>query len=105
MNQRVRIDVVETVACRNVGSRVGEDGGEIGILAVEVNEISAEMALLQQETGSRKVVDPWSRLLRPGFIAIEPLSKRPKRQPWSFSDQRLMRSEEHTSELQSLRHL
>ena len=61
VDQRVGIDVVEAVACRNVGRLVVEDRGQVRIFAVEVKQVRAEVALLQQEAGARQVIDPRCR--------------------------------------------
>ena len=67
-----------------------EDGREIGIFAVEIDKVGAEVPLLEHVAGPGEVVDPWCSLFRPRFIAIEPLAKRPERQSRSLPDQWLM---------------
>jgi len=60
VNQAVGVDVVETIPCGDIRRLIREDRGEIRILAIEVDQIRAEVTLLQQIAGARKVVNPRS---------------------------------------------
>ena len=84
VDQRVGIDVVEAVAGRNIGRAVLEDRREVRVFAVEVEQVGAEVALLQQIAGAREVVDPRAGLLGPGLVAVEPLAERPERHARGF---------------------
>ena len=76
VDQCVGIDVIESVAGRNIGRLSLEDGGQVGVFAVEVDQVGAEVALLEHVAGARQVIDPWRGLVCPGFVAIEPLAER-----------------------------
>ena len=88
--QGVGVHVVEAVARRHIGSLVVKDRGQVRVLAVEVQDVGSEVALLQQIGAARQVVHPRPGLLRPGFIAGEPLPEGAKAQSRSLADQRLM---------------
>src|SRR5262252_893043 len=75
MDQRVCVGVVEAVASRDLWRFVLEDGGEVRIFSIEINQVGAEVPLLQHVAAPGQVVNPWRSLFRPGFIAVEPLSK------------------------------
>src|ERR1039458_3050836 len=90
MDQSVGVDVVEAITCRNIGRLVDENRSEVGVFAVEVDQVRTEMTLLQQEAGACKIVDPWTGLFRPCFVAIKPLPARSERHSWRLVDQRLM---------------
>ncbi len=45
VDQTVGIDVIEAVACGHIGLGVGEQCGDVGIFAVEVDHIGSELAL------------------------------------------------------------
>ena len=74
------------------GALVLKDRGKVRVFAVEVDEVGAEMALLQKVAGAGEIVDPCARLFRPGLVAVEPLSEGPQRQAGRLAgiDQRLM---------------
>ena len=90
VDQGVGVDVVEAVAGGHVGRLVGEDCGEVGVFAVEVDEVGAEVSLLEQEAGAREVVDPGTGLFGPGFVAIEPLAEGSEGQSGRLANQRLV---------------
>ena len=48
------------------------------------------MSLLQQIAAAREVVHPWTSLFCPGFVPVEPLPKRPKRQARCLAHERLV---------------
>src|SRR5437868_10416298 len=103
MNKSVGIDVVEIVTLGNIGEMIAIDCRDVGVLTIEISNIGYEFSLLQQVGTAGEVGDPGGSLLRPGFVAVEPLPERTEGQPRFPVQQRLMygRSEEHTSELQS----
>src|SRR5947207_4878740 len=76
MDQGICVDVIERIASRDVWGFMLEDCGEIGIFSVEINQVRTKVPLLEHVAGSPQVVDPWSSLLRPCFVAVEPLSER-----------------------------
>src|SRR5579884_3079882 len=91
MNQRVGVDIVESVSRRNVGGLVRKDRGEVRVLAVEVNNVRAKMPLLQEIAAPGEIIDPRPGLVGPRLIAIEPLAERSERESRLFINQRLVR--------------
>src|SRR5437763_16083477 len=91
VNQSVCVNVVESVACWDIRGFMLENSSQIGVFAVEIQQIGGKPALLQHVAGTSQVVDPTAGLLRPCFVAVEPLSERTECEPRSLSNQRLMR--------------
>src|SRR3974390_946513 len=89
MDQPVCVDVIERVASWDVWGFMLEDCGEIRIFSVEINKVCTKVPLLEHVAGSGQVVDPWCSLLRPCFIAVEPLSERAECQSRNLLDQGL----------------
>src|SRR6476661_5099439 len=90
MDEAVGIDVVEPISGRYVGALVCEDRRDVIVFAIEIDEVGSEMSLLQHVGTAGKIVDPCTCLFRPGFIAREPLTKRPKPKPGCLADERLV---------------
>ena len=55
MNKSVRVNVVEIVSLRNIGEMTAIDRSDIGVLTVEVSNVSHELSLLQQIGTAGKV--------------------------------------------------
>ena len=91
VNQAVGVDVVEAIARRHIRRLILKDRGEVGIFAVEVNHVRAEVPLLKQVAAARNVVHPGTGLFRPGFVAVEPLPEGPQRHSRRLAHQRLVR--------------
>src|ERR671939_434344 len=73
VNQRISVDVVESIPSREFGSFVLKNRGQVGVFSIEIQKISAETALLQHITATSQIVDPRTSLLCPCLIAVEPL--------------------------------
>ena len=91
VNQRIGVDVIEAIARRHIRRLIRKDRGQVRILAVEINQVRAEVPLLQQEAAARQVVDPRPCLFRPGLVAVEPLAEGSQRQSRRLAHQRLVR--------------
>ena len=89
--EAVGVDVVEAVARRHVGGAVAEERRQVRVLAVEVDQVGCEAALLEEEARPRQVADPGARLLRPGVVAVKPLPEGPEGQAGRLADQGLVR--------------
>ena len=74
MLQCVRIHEIVRIAGRNVRQLVPEQPGDAVILPVIIEDIGLEAALLQQIGAAGQVIHPRAGLLRPGIVAVEPLT-------------------------------
>src|SRR5947207_10613383 len=75
VNERIGIDVIKRVAGGNVGRFFIKDRSDIGIFPIKIQNVSREASLLKHVARSSQIVDPRTRLFRPGLIAVEPLSE------------------------------
>ncbi len=78
VEQGVGVDEVEVVAGRDVGQLRAEQGRDVGILAVEVEHIGHEAALLQHVRAPGQIGRPGQGHIRPGLVSGEPLAERPE---------------------------
>src|SRR6185312_7826069 len=79
-----------TITSGDVGRFLVEDGSEVGVFAIEVDQVCAELTLLQHVAGACEVVDPHTGFIGPGFVAIEPLSEGAEGHARSLADERLV---------------
>ena len=91
VNERIGIDVIECEARGNVGRFFIKYRSDIGVFPIKIQNVSREVSLLKHVACPSQIVDPRTRLFRPGLIAVEPLSEGAERSPRSFINQRLVR--------------
>ena len=78
VQQGVGVDEVEAVAGRDVRQLPAEQGGDVGILAVVIEDVGDEPALLEHERAAGEVGRPGPGHLGPGLVPGEPLAEGPE---------------------------
>ena len=73
VQKAVGIEVVELVAVRQRRLPAAEQGGDVGVLTVVDENVGDIMSGLKHVAAAGHVVDPYSGLLGPGVVAVEPL--------------------------------
>ena len=71
----VRIDEVEGVASGDLRKLMAVDTGDVGILAIEEENIGHVLALLEHVAASCQIVRPVAGVFGPCLVTVEPLSE------------------------------
>ena len=74
MQQSVGIDEIVGITRRDGRKLMAEETGNAVVLAVIIQDVGLVMPLLQEIGTSGQVIRPDLGLLRPGIVAVEPLT-------------------------------
>src|SRR5437016_10268286 len=74
VDECVGVDVVEIITRGNLRGTLREQSREVGVFAVEIDNVRIEASLLQEIGVTSQIGDPRVSLLGPGLVTGEPLS-------------------------------